>query len=296
MDKIIRAVAGDGYIKMSVVTARDICEKASLIHACSPTATAALGRALCAASMMGDMMKEPDGTLTIRINGGGPAGSVVAVSDSDGYVRGYISNPGADLPCKADGKLNVGGLVGRHGMFTVSRDIGLKEPYVGSTELVSGEIAEDLTQYLLESEQVPSACGLGVLIDTDKSVKAAGGFIVQLMPGAPDELITKLEDNIFYMDQLTTILNEDGAEAVFAQVLKGFEHHIVGEAEVGYRCRCSRERVEQALLSIGPDEIKTMVDEGRDVNISCQFCDKVYRFSPKELLDLTAEKNPSENL
>lgn len=172
--------------------------------------------------MLGDMMKEENASLTIRVDGGGPIGRVVAVSDSSGNVRGYVSAPGADLPTKPDGKLDVGGLVGQNGMLTVSRDIGLREPYIGSTKLVSGEIAEDLTAYLLESEQVPSACGLGVLIDTDKSVKAAGGFIVQLMPGAPDTLAQKLEDNVFYMDQLTTILSEDGVETVFPQVLKGW--------------------------------------------------------------------------
>ena len=247
MDRIIRATAGDGMIKMAVISARDTVERAREIHSCSPTTAAALGRTLCAASMLGEMMKEDKASLTIRINGGGPIGSVVAVSDSSGYVRGYVSNPSVDLPLRADGKLDVGKAVGKDGMLTVSRDIGLKEPYIGSTELVSGEIAEDITAYLLESEQVPSACALGVLVDTDRTIKAAGGFIVQLMPGAPEELITKLEDNIFMMDQLTTILDEDGAEAIFGQVLRGLEHHVVGEAPVGYRCYCSRERVGEAL-------------------------------------------------
>ena len=218
MDKIIRATAGDGFIKMAVITARDMVQRAREIHSCSPTASAALGRTLCAASLMGEMMKEEKATLTIRINGGGPIGSVVAVSDSGGNVRGYVGDPGVDLPLRSDGKLNVGAAVGRDGMLTVSRDIGLKEPYIGSTELVSGEIAEDVTAYLLESEQVPSACALGVLVDTDRSIKAAGGFIVQLMPGAPEDMIAKLEDNIFMMDQLTTVLSEDGGEALFDQV------------------------------------------------------------------------------
>ena len=278
MDKIIRATAGDGFTKMAVITARDTVQRAREIHDCSPTAAAALGRTLCAASMLGEMMKEERGTLTIRINGGGPIGSIVAVSDSAGYVRGYVTNPAVDLPLRADGKLDVGGAVGRDGMLTVSRDIGLKEPYIGSTELVSGEIAEDLTAYLLESEQVPSACALGVLVDTDRTVKAAGGFIVQLMPGAPEELIGKLEDNIFMMDQLTTILDEDGAEAVFDQVLKGLEHHIVGEVPVGYRCYCSRERVAEALRCVERNELEEMIAEGRDCSISCQFCDATYSF------------------
>ena len=283
MDKIIRATAGDGYIKMAVITARDTVQRAQEIHNCSPTAAAVLGRALCAASMLGEMMKEEQGTLTIRINGGGPVGSIVAVSDSSGYVRGYVANPAVDLPLRADGKLDVGGAVGRDGMFTVSRDIGLKEPYVGSTELVSGEIAEDLTAYLLESEQIPSACALGVMVDTDRTIKAAGGFIVQLMPGAPEELIGKLEDNIFMMDQLTTVLDEDGAAAVFDQVLKGLEHHIVAEAPVGYRCYCSRERVAQALRCIDRSELEEMIAEDRACSISCQFCDATYSFTPDDL-------------
>ena len=289
MDKIIRATAADGFVKMAVADARGTVERARAIHACSPTAAAALGRTLCAASLLGDAMKEEKASLTIRINGGGPIGSVVAVSDSNGNVRGYVENPQLQLPLRADGKLDVGGAVGRDGMLTVSRDLGLKEPYIGSTALVSGEIAEDLTAYLIESEQVPSACALGVLIDTDRTVKAAGGFIVQLMPGADEALITKLEDNIFLMDQLTTILDEDGAEAVFAQVLKGLEYHIVSETPIEYRCYCSRERVEEAIRSIGPEELESIIAEGRDVDVSCQFCDKVYTFSSEALQKLRQE-------
>lgn len=289
MDRILRATAGDGYVKMSAVYARDMVERARSIHGCSPTAAAALGRTLCAASMLGNMMKEDDASLTIRINGGGPIGSVIAVSDCEGFVRGYVTDPTVDLPLRADGKLNVGGAVGRNGMITVSRDIGLKEPYIGSTQLVSGEIAEDLTAYMLESEQIPAACGLGVLVDTDLSIKAAGGFIVQLMPGAPEELIDKLEDNITMMDALTTILAEDGLEEVFDQVLRGLEHHIVGQDEVGYRCACSRERVSSAILGIGAAELEDMINKGEDVEVSCQFCDAVYTFTPDELAQLLSE-------
>ena len=293
MDKIIRATAGDGFIKMAVITARDMVQRAREIHSCSPTASAALGRTLCAASLMGEMMKEEKATLTIRINGGGPIGSVVAVSDSGGNVRGYVGDPSVDLPLRSDGKLNVGAAVGRDGMLTVSRDIGLKEPYIGSTELISGEIAEDVTAYLLESEQVPSACALGVLVDTDLSIKAAGGFIVQLMPGADEALIGQLEENIFMMDQLTTILDEDGAAAIFDQVLKGFEYHIVGETPVAYRCYCSRDRVEEALRCIDSAQLAEMIDEGKDITVSCQFCDQVYRFSPAQLQELAAAKEQS---
>ena len=286
MDKIIRATAAEGTIKMAVITARDTVQRAREIHELSPTACAALGRTLCAASLLGESMKEEKASLTIRINGGGPIGSVVAVSDHEGYVRGYVDNPRIHLPLRADGKLNVGGAVGRDGTLTVSRDIGLKEPYIGSTSLVSGEIAEDLTAYLLSSEQVPSACALGVLIDTDRTVKAAGGFIVQLMPGADEEIISRLEDNIFLMDQLTTVLDEDGTDALFAQVLKGFDWHLVGEYPVCYRCPCSRERVEQALTVIDRKDLDEIVAEGKDISVSCQFCDRVYSFTPQEIAAL----------
>lgn len=289
MDRILRATAGDGFVKMSAVSARDTVQRAKEIHNCTPTTAAALGRALCGASILGNLLKEENGTLTLRINGGGPAGSIIAVSDCGGNVRGYIAEPSVDLPLRKDGKLDVGGAVGRNGMLTLSRDIGLKEPYIGSTQLVSGEIAEDLTAYMLESEQIPSACGLGVLIDTDLSVKAAGGFIVQLMPGAPEEYIDLLEDNIFLMDQLTTILDEDGLEEVFAQVLKGLPYHIVSEDEISYRCYCSRERVSQAILSVGRDELEDMIKDGKNIDVSCQFCDEIYNFTPADLSELLAQ-------
>ncbi len=291
MDKIIRATAGDGFIKMAVINAKDLVQRACDIHSLTPTTAAALGRTLCAASLLGNAMKEEKATLTVRINGGGPIGSIVAVSDSDGCVRGYVQNPGVDLPLRQDGKLDVGGAVGAAGMLTVSRDIGLKEPYIGSTELVSGEIAEDITAYLLESEQVPSACALGVLVDTDRTIKAAGGFIVQLMPGASEEIISKLEDNIFYMDQLTTILDEDGADAIFSQVLKGFEHHIVGDSPVSYRCYCSRERVAQALSVIDRKDLEEIIAEGKPISVKCQFCDSDYSFECSDVeAILKAEK------
>lgn len=286
MDEIVRAVTKDGFVKISAVTARGVVERAREIHGLSPTASAALGRTLCGASMLGELMKEDDASLTIRVNGGGPVGSVIAVSDNGGNVRGYVTEPKADLPLRGDGKLNVGGLVGTNGMLTVSRDIGLKEPYVGSTELVTGEIAEDLAQYMVESEQIPSAVGLGVLVDTDRTIKAAGGFIVQLMPGAPEELITKLEENIFVMDQLTTVLTEDGVDEAVRQVLKGLDYETVMRVPVEYRCNCSRERVEQALESCGREELLDMAATGEETEVSCQFCDKIYRFSSSELREL----------
>ena len=283
MDRILRATAAEGFVKMSAIDAKGTVQRAKDIHHLTPTTAAALGRTLCGTSILGNLLKEKDGALTMRIDGGGPIGGIVAVSDSEGYVRGYVGNPNLNLPLKADGKLDVGGAVGTDGMLTVSRDIGLKEPYIGSVELVSGEIGDDLSSYMLSSEQIPSACGLGVLIDTDLSVKAAGGFIVQLMPGAPEEYIDILENNIFLMDQLTTILAEDGLEEVFSQVLKGLEYHIVDENEVGYRCYCSRERVSDALVSIGSGAIEEMINDGKNIDVVCQFCDNVYSFSPSDL-------------
>ena len=289
MDRIIRATAANDYIKMAVIDGRDMIQKARDIHNLTPTASAALGRTLCAASLMGNMLKGEEDTLTIRISGGGPAGSVVAVSDSAGNVRGFLDNPYVDLPLRGDGKLDVGRAVGRDGMMTVSRDLGLKEPYISSTALVSGEIAEDVTSYLLESEQVPSACGLGVLVDTDTSIKAAGGFIVQLMPGADDSLIGKLEENIFLMDQLTTVLDEDGAESLFEQVLKGLEWHVVEEQPVGYKCYCSRERFLRALKTIDRADLTDMIRAGENVSVHCDFCRTDYVFTAEELKKLLDE-------
>lgn len=286
MDRILRAVAADGFVKMAVIDGRALVQRAREIHNCSPTAAAALGRTLCAASLLGNMLKEERATLTIRVRGGGPAGSIIAVSDHEGNVRGLIENPGVELPLRADGKLDVGGAVGRDGMMTVSRDIGLKEPYVGSTALVSGEIAEDLTAYLLESEQVPSACALGVLIDRDRSIRAAGGFIVQLMPGADETLIDRLEENIFLMDQLTTILDEDGAEALFGQVLRGMDYTLMETCPVEYRCGCSRERVAEALRCLSAAEIEEIAADGQEVEVGCDFCGTRYRFTPQQLAAL----------
>lgn len=290
MDEILRAVSQDGFVKISVVTARAAVQRANEIHCCSPTAIAALGRTLCAAAILGELLKEDDGTLTIRINGGGGLGSVIAVADSGGNMRGMVGNPAFDLPTRADGKLDVGGAVGRDGLLTVSRDIGLKEPYIGSTELVSGEIAEDLAAYMTESEQIPAACGLGVLVNTDRSVRAAGGFIVQLMPGAPEELIDQLEENVFRMDQLTTILDEDGPDAVVEQVMRGLEPGIVDRHPVEYRCYCSRARVTEALRQCGADAQREMIAAGEDTVANCQFCDAAYIFTPAQLQELL-EKN-----
>ena len=294
MGEIIRAVAAEDSIKIAVITAPDIVERARQIHGLSPTASAALGRALLGASLLGNALKGERDTLTLRLNGGGPAGSVVAISDSLGNVRGYMDAPTADLPSRPDGKLDVGGLIGRAGTLTVSRDLGLREPYIGSVQLVSGEVAEDLTAYLAESEQVGAAVGLGVLVDTDKSIRAAGGFMVQLLPGAPEELIARLEENILLMDQLTTVLDEDGAEAVLDQVLRGLSPRILSREPVSYRCACSRERVAEALRSTGAAALRELAAEDRAVEIRCQLCGTAYSFPPAELLALAEEDGPSE--
>lgn len=289
MGEIIRAVAADDFVKIAVITAPDMVERVRQIHQLSPTATAAVGRTICAASLLGNALKSEDATVTVRIDGGGPLGVIIAVSDSLGNARAYAANPKADLPTRADGKLDVGGLVGTNGTLTVSRDLGMKEPYVGSVELVSGEIAEDFAAYFTESDQVGTACGMGVLVGTDKSVKAAGGFVVQLMPGAPDELIEKLEDNVHFMDQLTTILDEDGVEEVINQVCKGLAPRILERSAVEYRCYCSRERVGKALESIGAEALSELAASGEDTHVGCQFCEKEYVFSVEELRTM-AEK------
>ena len=294
MGQILRVIAEDEQIKMAVITAPDMVEEARRIHDLSPTASAALGRLMLGASLLGNALKGEKDSLTLRLNGGGPIGSVVAVSDSEGNVRGYADEPQADLPTRADGKLDVGGLVGRDGTLTVSRDLGLREPYIGSVELVSGEVAEDLTAYLVESEQIPSACGLGVLVGTDKHILAAGGFLVQLLPGAPEELIQKIENNLFLMDQLTTILHEDGAEEVINQVLRGFKYEILSREEVFWRCPCSRERVAAALKSTGEETLRELAAEGKETEVRCEFCGKEYLFSPEELTALAEEQKLAE--
>lgn len=287
MGQIIRAVAAEDNIKIAVISAADIVESARVIHGLSPTASAALGRTLLGASLMGNALKGVEDTLTVRISGGGPIGNVVAVSDSDGNVRGYVDVPGADLPTRSDGKLDVGGLVGKDGTLTVSRDLGMKEPYIGSVALTSGEIAEDLATYLVESDQIASACGLGVLVGVDKSISAAGGFLVQLLPGAPEALIQTLEENIFLMDQLTTILDEDGPEEVLNQVLKGLDPQILSRDKVFYRCPCSHDRIATALKSLGAETLQELAADQTPSEITCQFCGKQYSFSPAELKELS---------
>ncbi len=294
MDEIVRAVTKDGLVKISVVSGRGFAEKARQVHDLSPTATAALGRTLCAASILGDLLKEENSTVTVRLNGGGPLGSVIAVSDSHGNVRGYVENPLVDLPLNEKGKLDVGGAIGTNGFLTISRDIGLREPYVGSTALVSGEVAEDLTYYLAESDQIGAACGLGVLVDTDRTVACAGGFIVQLLPGAPETVIDAIGANIKEMGQVTDILRNGTADDLLARVLNGAELDVLSHAPVEYRCYCSRERVQNAVASIGKADLEEMAASGETAEVRCHFCDKVYTFTPEEIKSMAEETGAGE--
>lgn len=290
MDEIIRMMTGDGMVKAVAVTGRDMVERARQIHKTLPVATAALGRTLMAASMMGDMLKEEDGSVTLQIKGGGPLGAITAVSDSRGNPRGYLQNGQVDIPRKYQGKLDVGTAVGSSGSLTVMKDMGLKEPYMGSVQLVSGEIAEDITAYFVESEQVPTACALGVLVDKDQSVAAAGGYLVQLLPGADESVIQRLEESIARLGPVTDALH-GGADAVqlLERVLEGQEPELLERRPVAYKCYCSRERVSRAIISMGKEEMQSLIEEQGGAELTCQFCDKVYRFTKEDLQELLEE-------
>ena len=290
MDEIIRMMTGDGMVKAVAVTGKDMVERARQIHKTLPVATAALGRTLMAASMMGDMLKEKDGSVTLQIKGGGPLGAITAVSDSRGNPRGYLQNGQVDIPRKYQGKLDVGTAVGSSGSLTVMKDMGLKEPYIGSVQLVSGEIAEDITAYFVESEQVPTACALGVLVDKDQSVAAAGGYLVQLLPGADESAIQRLEESIARLGPVTDALH-GGADAVqlLERVLEGQEPELLERRPVAYKCYCSRERVSRAIISMGKEEMQSLIEEQGGAEQTCQFCDKVYRFTKEDLQELLEE-------
>ncbi|MBD5154047.1 MAG: Hsp33 family molecular chaperone HslO [Oscillibacter sp.] len=296
MDQLVRAITKDGTVKAVAVTTKDLTERVRNIHKTLPVATAALGRALAAASMMGNALKEEAASLTLQIKGGGPLGTVLAVSDHLGNVRGYVQNPQVDLPLREDGKLNVGAAVGADGTLTVIKDLGMKEPYIGSVGLLGGEIAEDLAAYFVESEQIPTACALGVLVDRDQSVKAAGGYIVQLLPGAGEDVITKVEGGVLAAGPVTKLLDQDSdPEALLRTVLSDFDVEILETSPVEYRCYCSRDRVERALISMGVAELEDLLREQGGCELGCQFCDKVYRYTGEELqalIDrLKAQKN-----
>lgn len=282
-DYIIRATAADGMIRAFAATTRETVETARRLHNTSPIATAALGRLMTGALMMGSDMKNDKDLLTIKINCDGPIGGLLVTADSKGHVKGYVNNPGVMLPPNEKGKLDVGGALDL-GVLSVIKDTGLKEPYVGQTILVSGEIAEDLTYYLATSEQVPSTVALGVLMNKDNTVRQAGGFMIQLMPGASDEIIDKLEKHIGEISGITSMLDKDmSPEDILRFVLGEFDLRINDSMPCCFECDCTRDRVSQALLSVGKKELQDMIDEGKDVELRCHFCSKKYKFTPEEI-------------
>ena len=288
-DQLVRAITKDGMVKAVAVSTRDLTERARQIHRTLPVATAALGRTLAAASMMGNALKEDGASLTLRIQGGGPLGILLAVSDSQGNVRGTVDNPAVDIPLRPDGKLDVGAAVGCEGTLTVIRDLRMKDPYVGSVGLLGGEIAEDLAAYFVESEQIPTACGLGVLVDRDQSVLAAGGYLVQLLPGAGEDVISRVEGGVMAAGAVTGLLSGSAApEEMLRRVLSDFELEILERTPIAYRCDCSRDRMERALISLGPEELKGIIDQQGGAELTCRFCDNVQTFTKAELETLLA--------
>lgn len=283
-DRIVRAITSDGMVKATAICSRDLTERARQIHHTLPVGTAALGRTLAAASMMGNAMKGEGASITLQIKGGGPLGNVLAVSDTDGNVRGYVANPGLDLPLREDGKLDVGTAVGHEGTITVIKDLNMKDPYVGTIDLMGGEIAEDVAAYFVESEQIPTACGLGVLVERDQSVRAAGGYLIQLLPGADEDTITKVEGGIMAAGSVSAILDKDpDPEALLRTVMSDFDLEILQSSPVEYRCYCSRERVERALISLGAEELENILKEQGPCQLTCQFCDALYDFNSDQL-------------
>ena len=286
-DRIVRAISSDGFVQAAAVCSREMTERARQIHKTLPVGTAALGRTLAAASMMGNALKGRGASVTLQIKGDGPLGTVLAVADPQGNVRGYVTNPGADLPLRSDGKLDVGGAVGHEGTLTVIKDLQMKEPYVGTIDLMGGEIAEDVAAYFVESEQIPTACGLGVLVDRDQSVRAAGGYLIQLLPGADEDTIIKVEGGIMAAGSVSAILDKDpDPEHLLRTVMSDFDIRILESSGVEYRCYCSRERVERALISLGVEELEGILREQGSCQLTCQFCDEVYDFSGEELQKL----------
>jgi molecular chaperone Hsp33 len=277
----------DGFVKVVAITSTELVRRGAQIQGTTPNATAAFGRALTAASMMGNMQKVENGSMTLQIRGGGPIGTITVVSDAIGNVRGCVTEPNVPLVEKFPGKLDVGATVGTDGTLTVIRDLQMKEPYVGSTRLVSGEIGDDVTAYFVQSEQTGTACALGVLVDRDQSVKVAGGYLIQLLPGAPDEVIDKLEAGIRRAGAVTPML-EAGLtpEDILGQVCGDLGVVFMETTPVEYRCYCSRDRVTAALISLGKEELKEIAEEGKTFPVECQFCDTVYSFTPEEIMDI----------
>ena len=293
MARILRAMTKDGSARAILLDGRDIVERARQIHNTTPVATAALGRTLLATSLAGSMLGEKEDVITIRFKGDGVGGSVVATSDWCGNVRGFIQNPSADLPLRADGKLDVGGCIGQ-GELYILRDAGGSEPYVGISKIQTGEVGDDIAYYYATSEQIPTVCALGVLVDRDYSVLRAGGALIQLLPFYDDEVAEKLEQNAAKMRPVTKILSEGTLEDVLAEVLDGIEYDLFDEIECEYKCACSREKTDNALISLGARELTDMIENGDEVTeMTCSFCDEVYKYSKSDLKHLLkiVEKN-----
>ncbi len=286
-DYLVRGVSMDGFVKAVAIRSTEMVRRGAQIQGTTPNATAAFGRALTAASMMGNMQKVDNGSMTMQIRGGGPIGGITCVSDAVGNVRGYVLEPEVPLVEKYPGKLDVGATVGAEGTLTVIRDLQMKEPYIGSVQLVSGEIGDDVTAYFAESEQTPTACALGVLVDRDRSVKVAGGYLVQLLPGAPEETVDALERGIRQAGAVTAMLEAGMTpEGILGQVLGDLGVVFLETTEVSYKCYCSRQRVTDALISIGREELTQIMREGKTVPVECQFCDAVYSFTPEDVEEL----------
>lgn len=282
---LLRGISENGGVVFYGVDSTDIVREMERLHKTSAVTTAALGRLLTAAAMMGAMLKGGRDTVTLQVNGGGPAGRLLAVADGSGHVKGYVQHPVVELPPRADGHLDVGGAVGKDGTLDVIRDLGLREPYIGQVPLVSGEIAEDVTRYFAISEQTPTVCALGVLVNADLSVQCAGGFIVQLLPGATEEEITQLEKNIAAMPAVTALLAQGkSVRDMLDMALDGFAPDVLDTSAAVYRCDCSEERVQRMLRSLGRKEVERLRDEDPCAEVDCQFCDKVYHVDLNELL------------
>ena len=287
MDYLVRGMSKDGFVKCVAIRSTETVRRGAEIQGTTPNATAAFGRALTAASMMGNMQKVENGSMTLQIKGGGPIGTIVCVSDAVGNVRGYVTEPKVPLVEKYPGKLDIGATVGTDGTLTVIRDLQMKEPYIGSVALASGEIGDDVTAYFAQSEQTPTACALGVLVDRDQSVKVAGGYLFQLLPDAPEATISALEQGIQKAGAVTPMLDKGmSPEEILQTVCGDLGVDILEKQEVSYKCYCSRERVSAALLSLGRGELEEIIAEDKAFPVECQFCDTVYTFTPEDIREM----------